>query len=30
MISSQDGEDQTARIIQSAMTGVQDEMLTSK
>jgi cytidylate kinase len=30
MISSRDGEEETARIIQSAMTGVHDEMLTSK
>ncbi|MGA2650812.1 MAG: cytidylate kinase-like family protein [Terracidiphilus sp.] len=30
MISSRDGEDETARIIQSAMTGVFDETLISK
>jgi len=30
MISSQDGEAETARIIQAAMTGVLDEALTSK
>jgi cytidylate kinase len=30
MISSQDGEDETARIIQSAMTGARDKVLISK
>ena len=30
MISSRDGEQETARIIQSAMTGAPHEMLTSK
>lgn len=30
MISSQTGEEETARIIQSAMTGVHDQVLTSK
>jgi len=30
MISSQDGEDETARIIQSAMTGALHESLISK